>query len=302
MNVISIIRSNPARRRRCEGFTLIELLVVIAIIAILAALLLPVLSKTKLKAQGIQCMNNHRQLALAWRMYADDNRDVIPFASNWSNGDQTSNVLVWVAGYLDFDPSNSSNFDVERDIKKSLLWPYCGNATAIWKCPADTSRIKPAFGPLQGQVVPRVRSMSMSAWVGGFMGTDGSMSGGDNRTSGGSVWRVYLRMSDFIDPGPARTWLLIDMREDSIDFGNMATDMSGYPDSAAQWGFYDLPASYHHRAGGLSFVDGHAEIKKWQDGRTMPPLVRDGLVPDVFSSPGNKDVFWLQERCTRRKR
>ena len=291
---------NRARRLSRGGFTLIELLVVIAIIAILAALLLPVLSKAKLKTQGIQCMNNHRQLALAWRMYADDNRDVIPFASNWSNGDPRSNVLVWVAGFLDFDPSNPSNFDVEQDIKKSLLWSYCGNSTAIWKCPADTSWIKPAFGPLQGQVVPRVRSMSMSAWVGGFMGTDGSMSGGDNRTAGGSLWKVYLRMSDFLDPGPARTWLLMDMREDSIDFGNFATDMSGYPDNPGGWSFYDLPGNYHGRAGGLSFVDGHSEIKKWLDGRTMPPLVRDGLVPDVYPSPGNKDVFWLQDRCTRK--
>jgi len=297
---MSLIKSDSARRHGHDGFTLIELLVVIAIIAILAALLLPVLSKAKSKAQGIQCMNNHRQLALAWRMYADDNRDVIPFASNWSNGDPTSNVLVWVSGYLDFDPNNSSNWDVERDIKKSLLWPYCGNSTAIWKCPADTSRIKPADGPWQGQVVSRVRSMSMNAWVGGFMGTDGSMSGGDNRTSGGSLWRVYLKMNDFITPGPAHTWLLMDMREDSIDFANFATDMTGYPDKAGLWGFYDLPGSYHNRAGGLSFVDGHAEIKKWREKSTLVPVLKVGR--NGFPAPNSQDIRWIAERSSAKSR
>jgi len=176
-------RSWP-RGGRLGGFTLIELLVVIAIIAILAAMLLPALSKAKAKAQGIQCLNNHRQLTLAWRMYADDNRDVIPFASNFANGDPRADALVWVAGYLDFDPNNSSNWDVDRDIKKSLLWPYCGNSTAIWKCPADLSQIRPASGPFQGRLVPRVRSMAMSLWVGGGLGTDGSLSGGDGVTPG----------------------------------------------------------------------------------------------------------------------
>ena len=283
------------------GFTLIELLVVIAIIAILAALLLPVLSKAKAKAQGIQCMNNHRQLALAWRMYNDDHNDRLLFASNYTGGDTNLDPYVWVTGELDFATTNSSNWDVERDIKKSPLWPYCGRSTAIWKCPADSSKINPSTGPLSGQLVSRVRSMSMNLWVGGFVGFDGGLSDGDPSILGGGRWRVYLSMSDFIDPGPARTWLLMDMRQDSIDVGNFATDMRGYPNEPGLWGFYDLPGSYHNRAGGLSFVDGHAEIRKWQDGRTMPLLIKDDLVRDSFSSPRNKDVFWLQDRTTRLK-
>ncbi|PYI85669.1 MAG: hypothetical protein DME26_10495 [Verrucomicrobia bacterium] len=133
----------------------------------------------------------------------------------------------------------------------------------------------------------------MNFWFGGFGGTDGGLSGGG--------WKLYFKFSDLVNPGPTRTWLLLDMREDSIDIGNFATDMRGYPDNPAQFGFYDLPASYHSRAGGFSFADGHSEIKKWQDDRTMPALVKDGLLPDIFASPKNKDVFWLQERCTRRK-
>ena len=90
------------------------------------------------------------------------------------------------------------------------------------------------------------------------------------------------------------------MREDSIDMGNFATRMAGWPDQPASYGFYDLPGYYHHFACGFSFADGHSEIRRWVDDRTMPPLVKGGLVPDVIASPNNNDVIWLQERCTRK--
>src|SRR5664279_573828 len=131
----------PRFCRRC-AFTLIELLVVIAIIAILAALLLPALGKAKLKAYGIQCMNNHRQLTLACKMYVDDNNDFLPYASHWPYGpaalDEESKH-AWVGGQMDFDPNNRSNWDVNQDIARSPLWNYCGKSAAIWKCPADYS-------------------------------------------------------------------------------------------------------------------------------------------------------------------
>jgi len=274
-----------------QAFTLVELLVVIAIIATLTGLLLPSVAKAKTKGQGIQCLNNHRQLMLAWRMYNDDNTDRLLFAS--PGRDPKDDRFVWVLGWMDFDPTNPSNWDVNQDIKRSPLWPYCGNSVGIWKCPADKSTIKPARGPLKRQVVPRVRSMSMNLWVGGFGGEDFGL-------SGGGVWRIYLKANEMIDPGPTRTFVLLDMREDSIDIGNFATDMTGWPDQPSQTGFYDLPASYHNRAGGLSFADGHSEIKRWLDERTMPPLVKGGLIPDILPSPNNKDVIWLQERCTRK--
>ena len=269
------------------GFTLIELLVVIAIIAILASLLLPVLGKGKLKAQGIQCMSNHRQLALAWKLYNDDNNDRLLYASEGPNSGQTS--YAWVEGLMDNSPNNPSNWDIQANLVKSPLWPYCSRNPVIWRCPADHSYVT-----VNGEPKPRVRSMSMNFWFGGFGGWDGGLSGGS--------WRLYFKMSDLINPGPTRTWLLLDMREDSIDIGNFATDMRGWPDQPAAVGFYDLPGMYHHRACGFSFTDGHSEIKKWRDPRTMPPLVQNGQVNDGFPSPRNLDIIWLQERSTRKKK
>src|SRR6266496_3367064 len=123
--------------QRERAFTLIELLVVIAIIGILAGLLLPSVGKAKTKGQGIQCMNNHRQLILAWRMYNDDNSDRLLFASpSPYAGDTSKDRYTWVLGWLDFDPNNRSNWDVNRDIARSPLWPYARKSAAIWKCPA----------------------------------------------------------------------------------------------------------------------------------------------------------------------
>lgn len=274
--------------RRPDGFTLIELLVVIAIIAILASLLLPALARAKVKAQAIQCLNNHRSLMLAWKMYNDDNNDQLLYASPDANYTKVILPYVWVLGSMDFDPSNLSNWDVNQDIVKSPLWPYCGQSATIWKCPADTSYVT-----VNGQNLPRVRSMSMNFWVGGFGGSTFGL------PSGNGIWKVYLKMSDMTDPGPSQTFVFLDMRQDSIDIGNFATDMAGWPNNPAQNAFYDLPGSYHNRAGGFSFADGHAEIKRWVDNRTMPPLIPEGEIYDEYSSPNNQDVTWLQARATR---
>jgi prepilin-type N-terminal cleavage/methylation domain-containing protein len=277
------------RLRRRRGFTLIELLVVIAIIAILAALLLPALNKGKLKAQGIQCMNGHRQLCLAWRMYSDDNQDRLLYASEDPYNPSTY-AGAWVTGTLDFNPGNRSNWDPNQDITKSPMWPYCGRSLAIWKCPADRS-----FVTVNGARKPRVRSMSMNIFLGGWGGTDG------NWGSVFSDYLIYTKQTQLAVPGPAKVFVFLDMREDSIDMGNFAARMAGWPNNPSQYGFYDLPGFYHHLACGFSFADGHSEIHRWRDSRTTPPLVEGGFFPDHFNSANNPDVAWLQDHSTRPK-
>jgi prepilin-type N-terminal cleavage/methylation domain-containing protein/prepilin-type processing-associated H-X9-DG protein len=299
LSSILVPRASGRGHARQSGFTLIELLVVIAIIAILAAMLLPALTKAKVKTQGVSCMNNHRQLMLAWRMYAEDNRDTLLYATADPGSQYAS--YSWVQGVMDFNPGNRSNWDVNQDIKKSPMWQYCGNSVGIWKCPADQSTIVPGIGPFAGQAAPRVRSMAMSIWVGGWKKTDGSVT---DANCSGPAWRVYSKLSDMVAPGPANTWVLVDEREDRINYGNAFTDMTGYPDNPGTWQFhFDYPGFYHNRACGFSFADGHAEIKRWRDDRTMPPIQKGGTWSDnpFVSSPGNQDIFWMQERSTRLK-
>ena len=270
--------------RASAGFTLIELLVVIAIIAILAAMLLPALSRAKAKAQGIQCLNNHRQLALGWRMYADDNQDRIPYAT--ANGaaswrDDPMQNAVWACGVLDFNPANPSNCDINTDIVHSPLWNYIGKSAAIFKCPADTATVSG---------IPRVRTMAMNIFLGGYGGTDGA----DPALKNG---QVFLKLSSI--PNPVSMFVLLDMRQDSVGPGNFATSTVGYPTDPSQTAFLDLPGLYHGQSAGFSFADGHSQPKKWRDARTMPPLNPNGTTRSQFPSPRNQDVVWLWENGVR---
>ena len=109
---------------------------------------------------------------------------------------------------------------------------------------------------------------------------------------------IFRKYSDIQRPTPAMAWVLIDEREDSINDGLFQTDLK---DRGASARIVDYPASYHGKAAGILFADGHAEIKKWRDPRTTPPLSPGVLIPLNVASPNNPDVAWIQERSSSRK-
>jgi type II secretory pathway pseudopilin PulG len=254
---------------------LIELLVVIAIIAILASMLLPALAKAKQKGQGIMCMNNTKQLMLAWRQYCDDSLDKLPWA--FANpGDPGS----WCYGIEDWNSANSDNFNVTNTLMKGVIWKYTGQSAKIYKCPAD---IYLTLGPKGGT---RLRSNSMNAWCG--------LNEGKPTWFGNSPpWRIFLKTGDIVDPSD--TWTLVDEHPDSINDAFFCTDMNPAPNLGSAT-LPDCPASYHNAACGFSFADGHSEIHKWHDKRTMPPVKRAGYTPGTQSN--NQDIQWLWSKTT----
>lgn len=267
----------------CSGFTLIELLVVIAIIAILAALLLPALSRAKAKAQGLLCRNNTRQLVLSWLMYAHDNADSL--VENQNLGGPGEARGSWITGFLTWDGAiDNTNLSYILDPQYARLAEYLAKTRNVYKCPADRflSEVQRALGRRE-----RVRSVAMNFYMG-----DGELPGAKDWFPGERV--VFKKLSEFRRLSPTRAWVLVDEHPDSINDGALFTETV-----APQW--VDLPASYHNRACGFAFADGHSEIRRWVVDRTAVPLryvdyTRTGF--DASADP--RDIRWVQERTTER--
>lgn len=253
---------NRKRQPIQRAFSLVELLVVIAIIAILAALLLSSVMRSKEQGQRVACLNNIRQLTLAWIMYADDHDGrLVP--NNWvyyaSSQTQLTNGVSWAPGVtkLDADPEN---------LRRGLLWPY--NQTAgIYRCPTDKSTIQ----TLSGEKLPqlRTRSYNMNGHINCDVNDDDPFS--PNLT----------KYSDITSPAPAQQFVFIEPHPDTVIDGHFGIFPLSQPNNFNQW-WIDVPAARHNQGVVLSFADGHAERWKWSAPKNFNrPLVKTASTNDL---------------------
>jgi prepilin-type N-terminal cleavage/methylation domain-containing protein len=250
---------NSRRQSRIRGFTLIELLTVIVTIATLAALLLPILSKAKTKAQRTSCLSNLRQLGFAWAMYKDDNSNFLVESYPINNPE------VWVEGDMS-KPDEAGNADL---VRRGKLFAY-QLSVPVYHCPSDQGVT------IDGKLTPTVRSYSMNC----FMGARDPQLGPIPSTAGGFV-PFYARDSEI--PHPEQTWVLLEEDPRSINDGFFITDPTGQI-------WVDFPAISSHRHDMtyvLNFADGHSSAWQYKDPRTF------NVSLNKTEQPGNTDLARL---------
>jgi len=259
-----VARSARSSRPGCcltqSGFTLIELLVVIAIISILAAMLLPALSQSRLRAHRVGCLNNLRQLNLCWLMYADDHDERLVGNREYTNPETADRTASWIFGDLALRPRDATNGLL---IELGQLFPY-NRSVAIYRSPADPSRAN-----LAGRFYRRNRSYSLSCMMNG-------------RNHSDARFRVNEKAGDIRFPSPADAMVFLTEHERSIDDGHFGLKAHG-----DAW-INNWPAAFLGRGGNLSFADGHAEFWRWRDARTL------AIRGQGESQKGNADLARLQ--------
>lgn len=259
------------------AFTLVEMLVVISIIAVLTALLLPVLSNAKRAAGGVRCMNNNRQLILAWTLFAGDHENELP--PNFDGVDGQGLFTNWVAGAMN-KPYEATNVALLMDPDKSLLAHYI-QAASIYKCPADKTEHVRSMS-MNNRMNPR-RYRGYPVFLGGI----------------GTNYQIYRKIDDI--QRPSDIFVTLDERPESINDGYFVVDMSNtgtYEGTGVSLPYYiiDYPASYHNGLGAITFADGHTEGHKWVEPTTTPASGQP--LHGRYTSETDRDMKWLQEHCT----
>jgi prepilin-type N-terminal cleavage/methylation domain-containing protein/prepilin-type processing-associated H-X9-DG protein len=282
--------NQPKRKLPAErtwAFTLIELLVVIAIIAILAALLLPALAGAKARAQSVACLNNTKQLGLGWIMYADDNNASLPDCFDWCGIPSTTTPGQYQNGSLSYGADNTDNTNIIY-LLKSSLGPYV-KVAAVYKCIADMSQALEG-----GTKLPRVRTLSMSQAF--CNANEGHLEDGGSPQN---FWRHYVKSTDMTQPSPSALWVLGDESPDSVNDAAMAVAMNGSIYSTAGDKWQDGPSTLHGGGCAFTFADGHSEIHKWKDSRTLALKVTyTTQFPYGIVQGNNNDIQWLKQRTS----
>jgi prepilin-type processing-associated H-X9-DG protein len=262
---------------------LIELLTAIVIIGILAGLLTTALAKAKGKAGGIGCLNNTRQLSLAWLLYAGDNNELLPYnlGGPVSRGIAPKRDYNWVNNLLDWEVLNTDNTNTDFVAKGSFA-AFANRAARIYRCPSDH-----VLSQIQKQAgwVARVRSYSMNAMVG---------DAGNNSRYGTNIfnpqYRQFKRSTDF--ERPTEIFVFLDEHPDSLNDGYFLNRLEDL-----EW--TDLPASYHNGAASFTFADGHAEMHRWVSPATKPPARPDAArLPRPVAVGDSADFDWVRDRTS----